>query len=128
MKQIIFMALISFVVTACATVDSLKRGSGRVFVVRGRDYPTVWRAANTVVSRQLAIVSVNKATGEIRAEKAAGLATWGEVIGIWITPPDPQAAEFTVEVLSLKRVRTQLTGQDWENTIVQGMKAELAVD
>jgi hypothetical protein len=53
------------------------------------------------------------------------MTTWGEVVGVFITPTAPTADAYTVEVQSLKRSRVQITGQDWEPSIIAGIKAEL---
>ena len=110
----------------CATTESLKPGTGGTnFTVSDKAYGEIWKAAVTVTSRQLTIVSAERDKGIIKAEKAAGVASWGEVVGVYILPPDEKAKSFTVEVQSLKRSKGQVTGQDWEPTIVTGIKAEL---
>src|SRR3990167_1717178 len=109
-------------VVGCATVGSLERGSGSKFIVKNVEYEKLWKAANRVVSQQLTIVQTSRDNGVIKAEKGAGLATWGEVVGVFITKSESASGEYTVEVQSLKRSRMQLTGQNWEQTIIQGMK------
>lgn len=51
----------------------------------------------------------------------------GEVVGVFVRPSRPGSSAYTVDVQSLKRYRLQITGQDWELTIVQGIKAELGI-
>ena len=110
----------------CSTTDSLQPGSGGTsFVVRDKSYDEVWKAAVVTASRSLTIVQSSKETGALRAEKSAGLSTWGEVVGVFIRPASNGATTYTVEVQSLKRNKLQLTGQDWTATVVSGMKAEL---
>ena len=53
------------------------------------------------------------------------MATWGEVVGVFITPTTPNAHSYNVEVVSLKRSAMQITGQDWTRTVITGIKAEL---
>ncbi len=109
----------------CATIETLKPGEGRKFVVAGKTYNQVWAAAVRVVTRsRLAILVADKKGGVLKAEAPAGMFTWGEVIGVFISPE--RGGEIFVEVLSQKRSRGQITGQNWEPTIVEGMKAELA--
>ena len=93
--------------------------------MRGKSYDDVWRAANRVLARSLTIIESNKETGTLRAEKGVGLATWGEVVGVFIRPQRNDAPVYTVEVQSIKRSMIQLTGQDWTQTIISGIKAEL---
>lgn len=123
MKYITFFSLL--LLTACATINSVQPGKGSTFEIRGKSYSQVWKAAVVVASRSLTIVESDKETGVIKAEKAAGMATWGEVVGIYITPANKPAKVYTVEVVSLKRSQVQITGQDWTRTVITGMKAEL---
>lgn len=111
----------------CATVGSLHRGTGSYFEVKDKSFEAIWKASIKVVSRSLTIVESDKHSGTIKAEKGAGIATWGEVVGVFISPPDKSAKEFTVEVTSLKRSKLQITGQDWKRTILEGIKAELGI-
>lgn len=122
------MLLASAALFGCATTDTLQPGTGgSTFEVRGKTYDEIWKAAVATTSRSLTIVESNKESGTIRAEKAAGLATWGEVVGVFIRPTTNGATVYTVEVQSLKRSRAQLTGQDWTVTIIAGIKAELGL-
>ncbi|MDG2088690.1 MAG: hypothetical protein P8J68_08120 [Arenicellaceae bacterium] len=119
----IFVALS---ISGCATSNSLQPGTGgSTFEVREHDYDEIWNAAVTVASRSLSIVESNKETGILRAEKGAGMATMGEIVGIYIRPTENDAPMYTVEVQSLKRSKLQITGQDWTVTMIAGMKAEL---
>lgn len=114
--------------TGCATTDSLQPGrGGSTFEVRGKTYDEVWKAVVVTCSRSLTIVESNKELGTLKAEKSAGLATWGEVVGVFVRPLSPNAQFYTVEVQSLKRSQLQLTGQDWTVTLVAGIKAELGL-
>lgn len=110
----------------CATTDSLQQGSGgSTFEVRGKSYDEIYRAAVRAVRANLTIVESNKDSGTIKAESRAGMSTWGEVVGVFIRPPRQGMDVYVVEVQSLKRVRTQITGQDWTASVIAGMKAEL---
>ena len=121
--------VISFVIlvllAACATTDSLEPGTGTSFQVKGRSYDQVWKAAVTTAGRSLTIVEQNRDSGVIKAESRAGLMTFGEVVGIFIRPARSGAPVYTVEVQSQKRSKVQVTGQDWTQTMVAGIKAEL---
>jgi hypothetical protein len=125
-RRSVLGAFAALAVTGCATVDSPQAGrGGSQFEVRGKSYDDVWRAANRVLARSLTIIESNKETGTLRAEKGVGLATWGEVVGVFIRPQRNDAPVYTVEVQSIKRSMIQLTGQDWTQTIISGIKAEL---
>lgn len=110
----------------CATIDTLQPGmGGSTFEVRGKTYDEIWKAAVRTASRSLTIVESNKETGTLRAEKSAGMATWGEVVGVFVRPAANGAQVYTIEVQSLKRSKMQVTGQDWTSTMTSGIKAEL---
>lgn len=126
MNRIFLVITWAFALTACSTASSLKPGSGgSTFEVRGSSYDEIWKAANRTASRSLTIVESNKETGTLKAEKGVGMATWGEVVGIFIRPASNGAPLYTVEVQSLKRSKLQLTGQDWTMTMKSGILAEL---
>ena len=117
---------VAFSISGCATIDTLQPGTGgSTFEVRGKSYDEIWKAVVRTASRSLTIVESNKEAGTLRAEKGVGMATWGEVVGIFIRPISNGAPVYTVEVQSLKRSRVQITGQDWTSTMISGIKAEL---
>jgi hypothetical protein len=111
--------------TACNTMDSVSPGKGKKFTVTDRSYDQVWKASVTVVSRQLAIVEESKSTGTIKSESKAGFATYGEVVGVFITPAGVSSPSYEIEVVSFKRNKIQITGQDWTATLIAAIKAEL---
>lgn len=114
--------------TGCATIDSPQPGrGGSSFEVRGKSYDDIWRAVTATASRSLTVVENNKDSGTLRAERGAGLTTWGEVVGIFVRPARNGAPLYTVEVQSLKRSTVQITGQDWTQTMISGIKAELGI-
>lgn len=126
MKKFMIMALSFCLFSGCATIDSLQPGGGgSTFEIRGKTYDDVWKAAVITTSRSLTIVESDKASGTIRAEKGVGMATWGEVVGIFIRPTTNYAETYIIEVQSLKRARGQFTGQDWTPTMIAGIKTEL---
>jgi hypothetical protein len=112
----------------CATTGSLQPGTGgSTFEVRGKTYDEIYRAVVRVMRGNLTIVESSKETGTIKAESRAGMATWGEVVGVFIRPPQPGASVYIVEVQSLKRVQGQITGQDWTASVIAGIKSELDI-
>lgn len=126
MKRMFALVVATFFLASCATVDSLHRGGGgSSFQVRGKTYDEVWKASVRSMSRSLTIVQSRKEFGEIKAEARAGIATWGEVVGVFISPARPGATAYFVEVQSLKRAMGQITGQDWEESVKTSIKAEL---
>lgn len=121
-------SLVALFISGCATINTLQPGSGgSTFEVRGKSYDEIWKAAVITASRSLTVVESNKEGGTIKAEKGAGITTWGEVVGIFIRPTSNDAPIYTVEVQSLKRSTVQITGQDWTTTMTSGIKAELGL-
>lgn len=123
----LFIFLMAFVNFGCATIGSLGPGTekGYKFTIEDKTYDEIWKAAIKAVTRSLTIVESNKELGIIKAEKGASLFTWGEVAGVFITPPNLKSSRYQVEVVSEKRSKGQITGQDWTLNIVEGIKAEL---
>ena len=119
------LACLAALLTGCHTIDSVQPGKGVSFQVKGKTYDEVWKASVAVMSRQLTLVEDSKQRGFIRAEAPAGMMTWGEVVGVFITPTTPSAYSYNVEVVSLKRSAVQITGQDWTRTVITGIKADL---
>jgi uncharacterized lipoprotein len=111
---------------ACSGTDDLARGKGgTTFDVKGKTYNAVWNASITALtSSGLAIIESNKSDGLIKAEKAAGMMTWGEVVGVFISPTK-KSSIYHVQVQSLKRATYQITGQVWDKTIAERIKSEL---
>jgi len=117
-----------FLLAGCATVGGLAPGSGgSTFEVHGRSYDDVWKASVRAMSNGLTIVESDKASGVIKAEARAGMATWGEVVGLFVQPPNAGSSVYTVEVISKKRMQTQITGQNWEPSVIANVKAELGL-
>ena len=123
-KPIVATAILLF--TACASTDDLQPGTGgQTFEIRGHSYEDIWRAAVRTISRNMVLVESNQEKGTLKAEVKPGVATWGEVVGVFIQPPRPGAERYVVEVQSLKRSRLQVSGQDWTAHVIEGMRSEL---
>lgn len=114
--------------SGCATVGSLQPGAGgSTFDVTGKSYEEIWKASVRGMSTNLTIVESDKAAGTIKSEARMGMATWGEVVGLFVRPTAANADRYTVEVQSLKRSRLQITGQDHEPAVIATIKAELGL-
>jgi hypothetical protein len=125
-KKLLAIGLLMALIPACATIDSIQRGEGRSFHVHDRTYDQVWMAGVTVASKNLTIVERDKEAGVIKAEKGFGLWTSGQVVGIFISPASQESALYTVEVVSKERYKFQIGAKNWEQTLIDGMKTELA--
>lgn len=125
--KIIILVFSFFVLSGCTTTDALRAGKSdsAKFDVEGKTYDQVWKSAIKAMSSQLTIVQKSKENGIIKAEKGVGMTTWGEVVGVFISPANIPAKKYTVEVQSYKRSKLQITGQDWRQTIVTAIKTDL---
>lgn len=125
--KLLISALALMILSGCATTDTLKPGnSGSTkFSVTGKTYDQVWKASVKAMSNNLTIVEKSKEQGYIKSEKGVGMATWGEVVGVFITPPNKEAEKYLIEVQSYKRSRLQITGQDWTQTVITNIETEL---
>ena len=125
--KVLISAFALMILSGCATTDTLKPGnSGSTkFSVAGKTYDQVWKASVKAMSNNLTIVEKSKEQGYIKSEKGVGMATWGEVVGVFITPPNKEAEKYLIEVQSYKRSRLQITGQDWTQTVITNIETEL---
>ncbi len=121
----LWIILLSLLLSSCATIEDLRPGTGSVIDIKGHTYDQIWKAAVKATNKNLTIVYNNKSRGEIRAEAAAKIASWGEVVGVFITPTTPKAPKYTVEVVSQTRSKIQITGQNWERSILASIQVDL---
>lgn len=113
-------------VSACSTIVGLQPTDNGVTVeVRNKTYNEVWKSSVSAMSSGLAIVEINKSSGVIKSEAPAGMATWGEVIGLFVTPVSPSADSYSIRIVSKKRSTYQITGQDWAPSIAARIRADL---
>ena len=137
MRALVLIPML-FVLAACAGTSDLGRGkTGKQFIVSGRSYEQVWAASRASlleqtgdqsleIEKNLAIQKENKAAGELIASTGMSMLSWGEVVGVYITPPY-DAPVHTVEVESRTKMQTNLFANNWEDEIIAGIKQRLAV-
>ena len=123
---IIFMAVV-LQLTACTGIDNVRpeTGEGSKFAVYRRSYDAIWDAAVSVAGQRLTLVETDKRSGTIKAEALDG--TFGEVLGIFISPSHDGEKRYMVEVLSLLKNRPQIPGKDAEPQVIADIKAKLAI-
>jgi hypothetical protein len=113
-------------ISACSTVDGLEPSdTGITIDVSNKSYNEVWKSSISAMSTNLAIVEMNKKAGVIKSEAPAGMATWGEVVGLFVTPVVPSADSYSIRIVSKKRSTYQITGQNWAPTIAARIQADL---
>ena len=127
--RLIKIIMVTFIATlqmpGCSNIDSIKpdTGEGSKVTIYRHSYDEIWNAAIDVVGSRLAIVESDKSTGLIKAE--AKESTFGEVVGVFITPNTEGEKKYIVEVLALLKHRPQVPGQDSEPLIINALKTKL---
>jgi hypothetical protein len=126
-KGLILFLLAVMMVAGCASIDTVRPGSGEgsKFTVYRRSYDEIWNAAVSVAGSRLTLVETDKSTGMIKAEALDS--TFGEALGIFISPPRDGEKRYVVEVLSLLKNRPQIPGQDAEPQVIGEIKTKLAI-
>jgi uncharacterized lipoprotein len=126
MKVLLLVLVVTFFGVGCSSVESLRPGEGGVTVVfHDTDYDRVWDAVVKTATRNLHVVESTKEAGVIRAEYGATAWSWGEVVGVFVNPTRNGAAEYVVEVQTLRRYKLQVTGPDLASEFISDLKAEL---
>jgi hypothetical protein len=126
-KGLILFLLAVLQLTACAGIDTVRPGSGEgsKFTVYRRGYDEIWNAAVSVAGQRLTLVETDKGTGMIKAEALDS--TFGEALGIFISPPRDGEKRYVVEVVSLLKNRPQIPGKDAEPQIIGEIKTKLDI-
>ncbi|MHC8346607.1 hypothetical protein [Pseudomonas sp. RT6P73] len=113
-------------VTACSTINGLDSSDkGISFEVSNKPYSEIWKSSVNAMSTNLTIVEVDERKGVIKSEARPGLATWGEVVGVFIKPTTPSGERYLIRVISKTRSSFQITGQDWAPSVAARIQADL---
>lgn len=117
--------LLSLLLAACASTDDLQlsNGKGKSFIVSGRSYEQIWRAATVAMSADMQIVDSHKPSGVIKSRVVNG--TQGKVVGFFIQPTDEQAPQYTITIVSKKPLQTEFVDRDWEPSVWADFKASM---
>ncbi len=129
MKKILFLAaalMSAMLVTGCADLADAKaaRGQGVVHVY-DQPFDTVWDALNASVNEtELKIVSADKASGTLLAERAMTAFSWGEKVAIFVDRVTGKVST-RVEIVSKRALATNVTAPDWDKTLFKALDARL---
>jgi hypothetical protein len=111
----------------CATAGTVRSGveSGRgtTRVYDGATFDEVYAAALKVMGDKFVLTNESRDRGLIEAEAPVSAFSWGEVIAVRVARLE--VSQVKVTALSLKRARLQVTGQNWELSIVLAIASEL---
>jgi hypothetical protein len=123
------IGIIACVVSACSTLDGIEPSDKGITIdAKNKSYDEVWKSSVSAMSTNLAIVDIDKAQGVIKSEAPAGMGTWGEVVGLFITPTSKAERSYSIHVVSKKRSTFQITGQNWAPSVAARIKADLDVE
>jgi len=114
--------------TSCSTASTvrsgLESGEGVSRIYQEKSYDQVYSAALRVMnSRRFVLTGESKDRGLIEGEVPASFSSWGEVVGLKIVQVAPATVKVTA--VSRKRSKMQITGQDWELSLLTGIDTEL---
>ena len=128
MQKLATLMVTILFLTSCSTMGTLynELPSAPSFTVEGKSYDQVYDAAFSVMSSKFAIESADKNTGIIKASNSMSAFSWGEIIGVSITPPK-NASSYIVRVKSLKKAKTQITGEDHTKDVMANIKNKLGL-
>ena len=124
--RLVGLALLASGATACSTIDGLEpTDKGITVEVANKPYAEVWKSSVNAMSTNMAIVEMNKSAGVIKSEVPAGMATWGEVVGLFIAPTTKDSDRYTIHIVSKTRSTYQITGQNWAPSVAARIQADL---
>jgi len=95
-----FALLWSLLLTACVSTDSLQlsNAKGSNYVVTGKSYEQIWKAATVAMGTDMDIVEIHKPSGVIKSKVVNG--THGKVVGFFIQPAHASAPRYTINIVS----------------------------
>jgi len=125
MKTIIGAMLLSLYLIGCVSTDNLQlsNGKGKSFVVSGKNYEQIWRAATVAMGNDMKIIESHKPSGVIKSRVVNGTA--GKVVGFFIQPTDEAAPQYTITIVSRKPLQTEFVDRDWEPSVIEDFKSAL---
>jgi|JI10StandDraft_1071094.scaffolds.fasta_scaffold60067_6 hypothetical protein len=117
--------ILGFLLAACVSTENLQlsNGKGASFIVTGKSYEQIWRAATQAMSTDMRIVESHQPTGVIKSKVVNG--TTGKVVGFFVQPTDDNAARYTITIVSQKPLQTDLVDRDWEPSVWADFKQAL---
>jgi hypothetical protein len=122
--KIIFL-LFSLFLTACVSTDSLQSNGdfGDHYVVTGKNYERIWRAATVAMSTDMNIFESHRPSGIIKSKVVNG--TTGKVVGFFIQPTDENAPRYKINIVSKKPLQSSDFDKDGEPSVWEDFKHAL---
>lgn len=120
------LAVAAAATAGCQTMSEVRPGEGRREAIEGHTYDQVWGAAEQVARAHFGVKEQDKAKGTIVAERPISVWSYGAWIGIYVEPPGGAGRTFTVEVVSRRRVASDIGVYDWETKVLGDVREVLA--
>ena len=119
--------LFSFLLSACVSTDSLQSNGnfGDHYVVTGKNYTQIWRAATIAMSTDMDIAESHRPSGIIKSKVVNGTA--GKVVGFFIQPTDEFAPSYKINIVSKKPFQSNFE-KDGEPSVWEDFKQALMAD
>lgn len=117
--------LFSLILAACVSTDNLQSNGdfGDHYLVTGKNYEQIWRAATVAMSTDMNIVESHKPSGVIKSKVVNG--TRGKVVGFFIQPTDENSPRYKINIVSKKPFQSDFD-KDSEPSVWEDFKRELA--
>ncbi len=138
MNKLLLALLPALLLTACAGTEDLGQGkTGKQVTIVGGTYDQIWNAAlmgvksahgtqSLEVEKTLTVTTEDKAGGKIVAGTGMSVLSWGEVVGVWISPAG-EAPQHTIEVESRTKMQTNVFSNNWEDEIIDNIYKNLGM-
>jgi hypothetical protein len=118
----VIVLLLSLFLAACVSTDSLQSNGdfGDKYLVTGKSYDQIWRAAMVAMSTDMNIVESHKPSGIIKSKVVNGTA--GKVVGFFIQPTDENAPQYKINIVSKKPFQSTDFDKDGEPSVWEDFK------
>jgi len=128
-KTLLVASVTSILAGGCMNAAQLEPGTGYRWTSEGHDYTDVWDAAVVATGRIAQRLQLDKSGGRITGDVLNNVGPNDydieEIIAVWISPPQPGAGKYTVEVQNHRYAALDLTATNWTAQIIATIQAEL---
>jgi hypothetical protein len=120
--MVFFMATLN---TGCSTLADAQAAKGTGLSKEyNRQYDLVWNAVlDSVKATELALVSQNKQTGTILAQRSISFMSYGENVAVYIE--NVGRNKTRVEIINKRAMSTNIFAPDWEKRIFEQIDKRL---
>lgn len=124
LQTVVASALLS---AGCATLGGLEHveGEGSVSYYRAEPGPVFDASVIALSDLGLRIARFDEEAGHVAAEAGGGLWSYGEVIGVFVRPSSRDSDVCAVQVVSRKRLATNVLAKNWEADVLERVDAQL---